>query len=523
MNLRHTTTALLNAGFAILRYSVTPPMGAALVASITITITIATGVSAQAAAPTATHRQYRVVVLPVDGGTDSFLAGYLFYAPLNQRSTIGVSADTANPAVSNSYTSTAGMRTDLRPLPPLPDWSGDNTYINWINQWGLSAGYATRTNSITGASADSPVVWSPGGEIVDLLPKNAGQGRAVWVNNFGQVSGWLSSSTPDPCSFGVGANFAQTEAFVWQFGFLQRLGTLGGSESYGEFINDLGQVSGHSQTSNTPDSNTGCPPFDPFIWENGHMTDINPGNFGGAMGGTNFLDNRGQAVGFGTTAGEASADPFLWQNGVLTNLSSVGTLGGEGSAFNVNDRGHVVGINLTADGSAELAVLWSDGKFTNLSTLSGFDCSQPARINNRDQIVGTSFSCETGAARAFLWENGEMLDLNTLIPGNVDIELQSAGWINEEGLIAAQGVLTTGSNMGAARAVLLIPNGPCDPGVQAARAAALKSMAAARQSATTGGLRSGALLRGHDGRVNPMFLKPVSPAVLRSQIQNQSE
>jgi hypothetical protein len=48
-------------------------------------------------------------------------------------------------------------------------------------------------------------------------------------------------------------------------------------------------------------------------------------------------------------------------------------------------------------------------------------------------------------------------------------------------------------------------------------------MAAARQSATTVAPRTGALFRGPDGRVNPVFLKPVSLAVLRSQIQKQSE
>jgi probable HAF family extracellular repeat protein len=481
-------------------------------------MTIATGVSAQGVSTTkVTHQQYRVVVLPVDGGTDSSLAGYSTFAALNNWGTIGVSADTSNPAVNNSYTSTAGVQTDLQPLPPLPDWSGNNTYVNWINQWGLSAGYATRTNSITGASADSAVVWTPNGEVIDIQQKNASQGRAVWVNNFGQVAGWFSSSTPDSCSFGYGANFAQTEGFIWQFGFLQRLGTLGGAESYGEFINDRGQVSGHSQTSNTPDSVTGCPPFDPFVWENGRMIDINPGNFGGAVGGTNFLNNRGQAVGYGTTAGEVSADPFLWQNGVLTNLNTIGTLGGQGSAFNVNERGHVIGINSTADGAIHV-VLWREREFIDLSTLSGYDCSYPGRINNRDQIVGYSFSCETGAAHAFLWENGEMLDLNTLIPDDADIELQYAEWINEEGLIAVQGVLTTGTHMGDTRAVLLIPNGPCDPGVQAVRAAALNGTAAARQSAATDGPVRGASLRGPDGRVNPMFLKPVPPAVLRSAI-----
>ena len=33
------------------------------------------------------HQHYRVVVLPPDGGADSILAGYLFYAPLTDHDT----------------------------------------------------------------------------------------------------------------------------------------------------------------------------------------------------------------------------------------------------------------------------------------------------------------------------------------------------------------------------------------------------------------------------------------------------
>ncbi len=206
-------------------------------------------------------------------------------------------------------------------------------------------------------------------------------------------------------------------------------------------------------------------------------------------------------------------------------MNTIGSLGGAlASALNVNEWGHVIGINSTADGSAFLGVLWRDGEFTNLSSLSGFDCSEPVGINDRDQIVGFAYSCETDASAAFLWENGEMVVLNTLIPADSGIDLQSGSWIDEDGVIAAQGVLTTGSNAGDSRAVLLIPNGQCSAEVQAARATALKNTSTARSSANATGaaLMKGALLRGPDGRVNPMFLKPVSPAMLRSGFQDQS-
>jgi probable HAF family extracellular repeat protein len=479
----------------------------------------ALAISFQAAA----HQNYRVVVLPPEGGADSLEAGYLFYAPLNLRDTVGVSTDTVgSPGVAvNSYTWTDGRRTQLQQLPPRPDWTGTNTYINWINQLGLSAGYVTRTNTSTGATIENAVIWLPDGMISDIQPRGAAQSRAVWINDVGQVSGWTENSTADPqCSFGNGA---QTAGFIWQFGSSRALGTLGGSQTYGEFINNFGQVSGHAETSTAPNSTTGCPPYDPFIWQHGKLTDINPGNFGGAEGGTNFLSNGGQAVGYGTELGEINADPFLWEDGRLTNLNTVGTLGGGmGSAFNVNDRAHAVGINFTADDAALHAVLWRDGTFTDLLTLNGYDCSEPFRINNRDQIVGYSFSCETGASSAFIWEDGEMVDLNALIPADSGLQLQYANWINDDGVISAQGVLTAGSGSGDTRAVLLIPAGACDP--KDLRSSAVKARTVISPSADANGTTQTkrAIIAARDGRIKPMWLRPISPTQLRSMLQNAS-
>jgi uncharacterized membrane protein len=463
------------------------------------------------------HQRYQVVVLPPDGGADSFEAGYLFYAPLNPSGTVGVSADTTTSpgAPVNSYIWTDGRRTQLQQLPSLPDWTGTSTYINWINAWGLSAGYAVRTNTVTGGTAASAVIWFPDGKIYDIQPAGASQSHAVWVNDLGQVSGWTENSTADACSFGSGA---QTAGFIWQFGVSRPLGSLGGLQSYGEFINNRGQVSGHAETS-TANSDTGCPPYDPFIWQHGKITDINPGNFGGSQGGTNFLSNAGYAVGFGNEAGEINFDPFLWHEGRLTNLNSIGTLGGGGgSAFNVNDRGDTVGINLTADDSAMHAVLWRDGTFTDLLTLTGDDCSQPYRINNRDQIVGFSFSCATFAGSAFIYEDGEMVDLNALIPADAEVQLEAASWINDDGVISAQAVLTAGSSAGDSRAVLLIPVGVCDPGEL--QSAAVRVAAARLRSADAAdGTKSRPALLS----ASTMWRRPASPAQLRRAMHTASQ
>jgi probable HAF family extracellular repeat protein len=508
--------ALHNDGAGIKRHS------ARMLGLLLLGITAAAGVFAQAvSASKPTHQQYRVVILPVDGGADSAEPGYLFYAPLNNRGTVAVSGDTGTPGVSNSYTWTAGRQRDLSSLPPLGTFSGSNTYVNWINQWGLSAGFATRIDSVSGTSVDNAVIWTPDGTIFDLVGKSNAESHAVWVNDLGEVSGWMASSTADPCSFGTG--FAETKGFIWQFGTLRLLGSLGGTDSYGEFINDLGQVSGHAQTSDTTNTDSGCPPFDPFIWQDGIIKDINPGNFGGAQGGTNFLSNGGYAVGFGTAPGEIISFSFRWHDGKLIELDSIGNLGGAlSTATNVNDRGHVVGFDAPADNAGVHAVLWRDETFTDLSTLSEDDCSEPFRINNNDQIVGVSFSCETGASHAFIWERGEMLDLDTLIPSAAGIQLTSANWITDDGLIAAQGVLSAGSDMGATREVLLIPNGECDPAVQAASAQDAKISAAVQLSSAALGTARKPLVFGADGRIDPMFFKPFSMSALRGKILTQS-
>lgn len=466
--------------------------------------------------------RYTVVVLPPDGGPDSFLAGYLFYAPLTNSGTLGVAADMSSGPGYNSYAWTAGKQIDLQPLPQLANLTGMATYINWINEWGEAAGYGTRTDSTTGASFDNAAIWL-NGHIYPLPTPAGGQSHAVWINDFGLASGWISkNSTADPCAFGVGL---QSQGVVWFFGYPIPLGTLGGVDSYGEFINDLGQVSGHSETSNVPDPILGCPPTDPFIWQNGKMTDINPGNFGGAIGGTNFLNNHGQAVGFGTVAGETASHPFLWSNGKLTDLYYVGNLQGAGnSALNVNEQGHVIGADTNAEG-ALLGVLWRNGTFTNLMSLSaeGDDCSEPYRINSRDQIVGSSFSCETGESHAFLWENGEMQDLNTLIPSGLSLSLTSADWITDGGVIAAQGILTAGPNAGTVRAVLLIPNrewSGVTSSATVAAAAKILTGGTAKPTDATVVLKRKALIYTPDGRLNPMLLRPFDPKKLISKAQS---
>lgn len=207
------------------------------------------------------------------------------------------------------------------------------------------------------------------------------------------------------------------------------LGTLGGSFSAGNSINDLRWVAGASLLSGNAVQHAA-------LWFRGYQFDLGtPGGLNSAVDWP-VKNDHGLIVGNGELV---TSDPlgenfcrygtglecrgFAWQHGVMTALS---TLGGNNSyAAGANNRGLVVGWSEEATEDPTCtppqvlqyeAVVWNPSFVAHaLPPLSGDSDGAAVAINNEEQVVGISGPCADadggGAAHAVIWNNGTPTDL----------------------------------------------------------------------------------------------------------------
>jgi probable HAF family extracellular repeat protein len=386
---------------------------------------------------------------------------------INSQGTVVVLGDTPipDPYSPNCFTSDClvnhpgiwqdGVLTDLGVLPGV-----NSGAPNWINDRGVVVGVSENglIDPLTGFPEIEAVVWKHG-QIINLgtLGGNASSSNAV--NNRGEVTGNALNTILDPFEI----ELRPSELLLWYRSNtnaepMQDLGTLGGPDSAGEFVNERGQVAGVSYTSFTPNPGTGIPTQDPFLWDDGTMIDL--GTLGGTAGWPWSLNNRGQVTGQSNLADDVHFHAFLWSRGVLTDL---GTLGGDNSSARwVNDAGEVVGRATLYPGMvARHGFLWKKGVMIDLGILAGDTCSTAYAINSSEQIVGDSGNC--GAInRGFLVENGSpIVDLQTLVLPGSEVTISETNYINDAGEISGFGTNSNGDQRG----LLLIPCDEKHPGV----------------------------------------------------------
>ena len=405
--------------------------------------------------------RYKLIDLGTFGGPNAFVNGPLALS-LSANGTYAGQAETSLPdryapncqnsdcLVQHAQKWHNGIVTDLGTLPDLGTPPGVlSSGATWISKNGIIVGVSENglIDPLLGIPEIRAVLWTNKAEIIDLGTLDGGhESFAAAVNDRVQVAGWSTNTIPEDVKDSMVGLGYQTRGFLWQNGIRQDLGTLGGTDTLPQAINQRGQIVGRSYTNSIRNPDTGTPTFHPFLWENGRMVDL--GTLGGTQGRANFINNGGQVVGNANLAADQSSHPFLWDRGSLTDL---GTLGGNNAdAFWIGDSGLVVGISDLADGTHH-AFVWKNGVTTDVGTLDL--CTNAYTGNSKGQVVGTSTNCRGVVGHLFLWEKGSISDLGALILPGSDVQIVAIYDINDRGEIAAQGVLPNGDS----RAVLLVP------------------------------------------------------------------
>src|SRR5436190_8436035 len=161
------------------------------------------------------------------------------------------------------------------------------------------------------------------------------------------------------------------------------LGTLGGTESFADAINDRGEVVGLSRLSGDRALHT-------FVYRRRTMTDLSPLNSGSIIAGPSDINNKGQ-IASGVIGGDGVYYPAIYDDDTgITILGSLGTptwYGFSGTATSVNNRGQAVGYSYI-DGETRHAFLYSDGVMTDLGSTGGY--SAALGINDSGQAAGFS-------------------------------------------------------------------------------------------------------------------------------------
>lgn len=129
------------------------------------------------------------------------------------------------------------------------------------------------------------------------------------------VTGWSDTAVVDPSSGNT-----ETHAFLWLNGVMHDLGTLGGPVSFGQDVNDGGEVVEFSFTNSIPNESTEMPTQHPFVWRNGRMTDL---TLSGTIGGSGLINSRGQSIGDSTLAGDLEDHAFMWSVGKVHDLDTL--------------------------------------------------------------------------------------------------------------------------------------------------------------------------------------------------------
>jgi probable HAF family extracellular repeat protein len=266
-------------------------------------------------------------------------------------------------------------------------------------------------HSVSAVQFTAVNIGSLGGEPISRVTSGPGTYVFADINDSGQVAGTsLLANNTTIGGFSAPANTVISAS--------SNLGSLGGTNSYAEAVNDSGEVVGYSDNGHAYRT---AP--------NGVVTasaDIYALPFGSAQ--AYGINSSGEVVGTITGGGPIGGAFRTLPDGTITTSSLIGGATGYG----INDSGQVVGTN-TAGHAFRTAPEGSVASATDLGVFGGFG-SVGFAINSSGQTVGYATNA-SGIAQAFRTTATGVIDQASMLvaaPG-VTVEKSEAFGINDAG------------------------------------------------------------------------------------------
>lgn len=251
----------------------------------------------------------------------------------------------------------------------------------------------------------SAVQALPRYSIQDLGTLGGSESFANGLNNHGQVVGFANV---------LGDSTLHATLYSETGSSNTDLGTIsGGDFSIANAINDLGQIVGSSQTDNF-DTHAAL-----FSSTGGNNLDL--GTLGGSSSRAVRINAGGQIVGQATTAaGVQHATLFSIAGGTPTDLDPLGSFS---TANGINASGQIVGEAEFQDGFSAHAAVFSGGDKQDLGTLGG-DLSYATSININGRIVGAATLFGNGQQHGVLYSGTGLnnVDFGSIV-GNSNVAL----------------------------------------------------------------------------------------------------
>ena len=333
---------------------------------------------------------------------------------------------------------------------------------------GLIAG-AARSDTTSPLHA---VLWYRG------LSLNIGQrglggpnNMALGVNDRGEAVGAAQTQTSDLRSedfcglnvFGLPPSNTTCVPFMWRYGTMYPLPTLGGPNGMANRINNQGEVVGLAET-NTTEPNCPVYQFKPVVWVNGKPHAL-PTPTGDTDGVAAWINDKGQI-----SAPRALARPSTRIAGCISPritlcfgktaahrpISAIwagrGGIAGN-HACGINNRTQVVGHSELANNTTFHGFVWSrETHMQDLGVYGNDYASLAIGINDQGTIAGASLDANF-TPRAVFWEDGVVADLNQRVAGSSDLYMLVANSLNNSGEIVGFAANGKGELRGFFRAI----------------------------------------------------------------------